>query len=262
MMDAIFTTGAITYAALIAAAIVAYFFRKMWLRYVVLLTSLVLIGFLQMGCPSPIGAIQNLLAGSGELAGKVPFIVKLALVVVPTFFMGKIFCGWVCHKGAVQEFLYQKKLRVKVPKKLDKALRLVKYVVLAALVVSPLVFHYKIFNPDTQAFKAFFNLGGPLSAVVLMGAIAVSSLFIYGPFCRYLCPVGALLGLVSLVSLKKPRLCGEGCIGCGLSQKACQMGSFVCPPKDQFQPRRVRVDTTECIMCGECRNVCPKKVIR
>jgi polyferredoxin len=248
------------YAGLMAVSLIAYFTRQYYLRPVILLASLVIIGFLQFACPSPSGGLQSMLYYWGEWQRVIPFAVTVLIVLLPSFLVGKLFCGWVCHKGAVQEFLFQKKFGITVPHTLDKVLRYVKYVTLAAVIIAPLLFHYRLLNSSTQPFKVLFNLGGPLSAVIFMGIVAVSSLFIYRPFCRYLCPVGALLGIASKIGLHKMNFNHNSCTSCGRCSKSCEIAALTLSTTGNKE-KRVSVDNGECIVCGECKKVCSKGCI-
>jgi len=221
-----------------------------------MLASLALIGFLQMGCPSPVNALQNIAANIGHWSTVVTFIVKIALVLLVTAFYGKIFCGWVCPKGSIQEFLYQKKLRVNVPPTLDKWFRKLKYVLLLLVIVLPWGFDYKPFNAGTSPFAALFNLSGGILAIVLLGIILFTSLFVFRPYCRYLCPTGALLGIVSY--LNRVKFLSKECTFCQLACKQCEIGALTCPTKQA--DKCFSVDKGECMMCGECRGNCPKGV--
>jgi len=260
-MNTILSTGHWIYIGLLGTAIIAYLTKQRYLRPIILLLSLVIAGFLQMACASPSGSIQNLFYNWGEWKRMMPFAVTILIVLIPSFFLGKIFCGWVCHKGAIQEFLFQKRFSLKIPHKIDKTLRYVKYIVLAAIVIAPLMFHYRILNSSTQPFKVIFNLGGPLSAVILIGLIGLSSLFIYRPFCRYLCPVGALLGLSSMVGIHRLKINDTGCSSCKRCEKSCDIGAISSNKTIRDNELTTTLNNSECIMCGECSDVCSKDCI-
>lgn len=259
-MDTILTTGHWIYIGLLTVAAILIITKQHFLRPVVLLASLVVVGFLQMACASPSGALQNIFYNWGDWKRVIPFLVTVLIVLIPTFFMGKFFCGWVCHKGAVQEFLFQKKFSITLPQRLDKILRFGKYLVLFIVIAVPLMFHYRILNSSTQPFKVIFNLGGPLSAVIFIGLTAIASLFIYRPFCRYLCPVGALLGLASKVGIHKFKINESSCSACGRCEKNCDIGALSTNTV-KGKKSQPKLDHSECIMCGDCCDVCSKKSI-
>ena len=178
----VFSTENLIYILFMAIAIAGFLLKNRAIRWIVMLGSLAVIGFLQMGCPSPIGAIQNIAIMPFEFAKTLPFWIKLAIVVIPAFFLGPIFCGWVCPKGVIQELLFRKELSIKIPEKLDNRLRKIPYLVLAALITVPILFHTKIFTSTVSPFKVIFNLMGPLFALGFLIVIIASSLVISDRF--------------------------------------------------------------------------------
>ena len=257
MFEAIFVEGNIIYLVFLGVAIIAFHFKKVWLRYPIMLLSLATIGFLQMGCPSPVRALQTVSENFTQLHTVVTFAAKVAIVLVSALFFGKIFCGWVCPKGVIQEFLFQKKLRWNVAPTWDRWLRKLKYVILLLVIALPLFLHYKPFNSDTSPFAAMFNLGGGTIALGLLTVTLFSSLFIYRPFCRYVCPTGALLGLASYLS--RIQFLTSNCTTCQRACKQCEIGALHCPTKGENN-ECFSVDKGECIMCGECRSNCPQSI--
>ena len=99
-----------TLIALLATVISGFAFkywRKKGLRYLFLLSSLVFLGFYSGGCPCMISSFQNfILLLLGEPVQWLSLIWVLALLPI-TYFFGKVWCGWVCHLGAFQEFLFK-----------------------------------------------------------------------------------------------------------------------------------------------------------
>ena len=80
----------------------------------------------------------------------------------------------------------------------------------------------------------------------------ILSILIYRPFCKYICPLGALYSVFNPVSLYKYRVDKDKCIKCGKCAKACQM--IVDPVENSNSP--------ECIRCGRCKKVCPTDAIQ
>jgi polyferredoxin len=91
---------------------------------------------------------------------------------------------------------------------------------------------------------------------ILIGSlfIAILSLnFLERRFwCKYLCPLGALLGLLSRYSLLK-REASEGCTSCGICASHCQGGAL--PEKNEVWKN------TECLACFDCDDICPQKAV-
>lgn len=87
---------------------------------------------------------------------------------------------------------------------------------------------------------------------VILVITIILSILIYRPFCKYICPLGALYSVFNPVSLYKYRVDKDKCIKCGKCAKACQM--IVDPVENSNSP--------ECIRCGRCKKVCPTDAIQ
>lgn len=103
-------------------------------------------------------------------------------------------------------------------------------------------------NPGLQKTIGFL-FGWKVAVLVL---VVVFSILIYRPFCKYLCPLGAVYGLFNKFSLYRYEIDKEKCNQCGLCAKKCDMGIKV-----YEQP-----NSAECIRCGKCIGSCPKSAIK
>jgi len=189
--------------------------------------------------------------------------ILLGGTILLALLMGRIFCGWICMFGWIQEipawlgkWIFKK--RFIVPLAIDKPLRYLKYVVLfvalyftwkmADLVISP-------YDP----FAAYAHLPAGLSSVAeesLIGLIILFGSFILSffydrVFCKYLCPMGAFLGIIYKVTNYKIKRDEETCIHCNKCTKACPVNIDVAKLES--------VTSAECINCLECVTVCPTK---
>jgi len=233
-------------------------FRR--LRYLILLGSLAFLGFITGGCPCALGALQNVFIHLGTIKEKLSSYLFIGIPIVASIFMGRLFCGWVCPMGAVQHFIYRKELLKKGQKtdlnwRYHQILRYLKYLVLVILIVAVLITQEAVFK-DIDPFKALFNLNFTLlTPTLILIVILVAALFIGFPFCKYLCPLGALLSLFSRISLFKVKI-GEKCTNC----KACH--TLYCDYRaivpGEHSPS---IDRLECVSCGECISRCPHGAI-
>ena len=173
------------------------------------------------------------------LSGDVPAVHPAAMFLLVAFLamsllMKKAFCSWLCPIGTLSEHLWKLgrkifKKSLRVPRWVDLPLRSLKYLILgffgffiavmsaeqiALVMQSPyaMVADVKLLN--------FFRYMGETAAIVLL-ALVVLSIVIENFWCRYLCPYGALMGLVSLLSPLKIRRDKEACIDCGKCSTAC-----------------------------------------
>lgn len=178
------------------------------------------------------------------------------------FLVRKAFCSWLCPVGTISEYLWRagRKLlgrNVRPPRWLDVPLRGLKYLLLgfflwAVSAMRPDVIRNFMYSPfgiiaDVKMLSFFLFLS--TTAVIVLAVLVLGSFFIQNFWCRYLCPYGGLLGLISLFSPLRIRRKPETCIDCAKCAKACP--SFL--PVDQL----VTVRSAECTGCMDCVAVCP-----
>ncbi len=206
--------------------------------------SLLWLGFWRAGCICPIGAIQDVSLAVADPGYVIPLSVVafFTLPIVAALFFGRTFCAAVCPLGAVQELVALSPVRV--PRWLDQGLGLIPYVYLgAAVLVAATGGPFLICSYDP--FVTFFRLPRHASIasanmLVLGGSFLVIGLFVGRPYCRYLCPYGAILGLCSKVSKRHARITPEECIKCRLCEDACPYGAILAPTVDLSPRERLR----------------------
>jgi len=222
-------------------------------RWVLALTVACLgyFGFYREGCICPIGSIQNVAVALTDPTYAIPIVVTAVffLPLVVAAFYGRAFCGGVCPLGAIQELVVLKP--VQVPRRLDYALGLLKYVYLAVAIVvavQPAVardFLICRFDP----FVGFFRREGFAHMMMIGGGFLVLGMFVGRPYCRYLCPYGGLLAWISRVAKRGVTITPDKELDCGLCAKACPYGAI----EDM---RAVRKD---CLYCARCYAACPRE---
>jgi len=231
----------------VAALVIALSLATYWAlvtrsrRYLFLLTIACLLwfGFWRKGCVCSIGATQNVALAVFDSTYVVPFSVFLFFTVplVFTLFFGRTFCSAVCPLGAIQELVAVRS--VKVPTWLDHTLGLLAYVYLGVAVIlaaTGTAFFICRYDP----FVAFFRLGGNANMLVFGGCMLVIGLFVGRPYCRYLCPYGALLRVISKFSWWHVRIPPDDCINCRLCENVCPYDAIQSPTQDQPETDRHR----------------------
>lgn len=200
------------------------------------LVSLAWLGFRRKGCICAIGAIQNMALAAFDSHYVVPLTVVafFALPIAFTLFFGRTFCAGVCPLGAVQELVAIRPIRV--PPWLEQSLGLLRYVYLGAAVAfaaTGAAFLICRYDP----FVAAFRVSGGFNMLVFGIAMLVLGAFVGRPYCRFLCPLGAILGLCSKVSKWHVRIPPQDCLRCRLCEDACPYGAILEPtlPQDPEQ---------------------------
>lgn len=218
----------------------------------------------------PIGAMQAVI---GNWNFKIAFYAAGFLMFIGAL-MGRFVCGWLCPFGLIQDLLY----KIPFPKKLrafkgDKLLRKLKYVVLLLFVILLPMFLVDVLGQGAPYFCKLICPAGTLeggiplvllnksmhSALgwlyawknVLLLLTVFLSILIYRPFCKYICPLGAVYSVFNPISVFRYRIDKEKCVDCGACAEACKMQ--VNPAENPNHP--------ECIRCGQCKKACPKQCI-
>jgi ferredoxin len=222
-------------------------------------------------CPGAIGAcpIGSLQAALGAADRKLPFYIVGMLLALGALF-GRTVCGWLCPFGLIQELLD----KIPVPKLRKGAWSRIaswgKYVVLGITVVGIPVVLALSGSASLPFFCAFLCPAGTLEAgiplvvgnedlrvllgwqfalkLALLLVLIVVCLFIYRPFCRFLCPLGAFYSFFNHVALLRYRVDPSRCTQCGSCVQTCKMDVAA-------------VSDRECVQCGRCARSCKQQAI-
>ena len=223
----------------------------------------------------PIGSMQVL---SNNIVYNISFYVFGFLIAIGAV-CGRFICAWLCPFGLVQDLLYkiplprQKLVKGPYLSPIDKYLRYLKYIVLALFVIILPTFLSNFAGAGDPWFCKYICPSGTLFAglpliaankairsavgwlfvwkAFLLLLIIISSVVIYRPFCKYLCPLGAIYGLLNPVSFLRLSVDKEICTGCSTCKDTCKMG--VDPSISPGSP--------ECIRCGKCSGQCPAEAL-
>jgi len=198
--------------------------------------SLAYFGFWRKGCVCPIGAVQNVVLALFDKSYTVPLIVVAFFIfpIIFTLFFGRTFCAAVCPLGAIQDIVVLRPL--KVPSWLAHALSLFPFVYLSAAVLFAATGSAFIIC-EYDPFIAFFRRTGTLNMLILGICFLLIGMFVGRPYCRFLCPYGALLGLVSRYSKWHVTITPNECIQCRLCEDSCPFGAIQKPSEHSSRNR-------------------------
>lgn len=214
----------------------------------------------------PVGALQSSLSARGS---KISLYVSGFLIFVGAL-MGRYVCGWLCPFGLIQDLLN----KIPFPKKLrsfkgDKILRKLKYVILLVFVILLPMVAVDVTGLGEPWFCKYICPAGTLEGgvplvllnsalretlgflytwkILILAVTVIISVIIYRPFCKYICPLGAIYSFFNKVSVFRIKVDKEKCIGCDKCERVCKMN--VNPSETP--------DNAECIRCRECISACP-----
>jgi polyferredoxin len=238
---------AVLAAALVLASWLIYRKRSrkglIWLS----IFSLLYFGFWRKGCVCAIGSVQNVALALFDPGYAVPVGVT-AFFVLPllvALFAGRAFCAGVCPHGALQDLVLLKPL--KVPPWLEQGLSILPYVYLGAGVLFAatgstfLICQYDPFVP-------IFRMNGRMLMVLSGVALLLLGVFIGRPYCRFLCPYGALLKLGSMAAKWRVRVTPDYCTQCRLCEASCPFGAMREPAAGKPEPSRLGADRRRLVL--------------
>ncbi len=218
----------------------------------------------------PIGALQATLNARQYKMS----LYVLGLMTVFGSLLGRFVCGFLCPFGLIQDLLFKipfvKKIR-RLPG--EKGLRWLRFVFLGIFVILLPFFVIDITGLGEPWFCKWICPVGTLEGgiplvllnnamrgaagflfrwkLVILAVTLLSSIIIYRPFCRYVCPLGAVYGLFNKISLYRIKIDSLKCTGCTACQKTCKLDI----------PVWKNPDSMDCIRCGTCKTACPHKAI-
>lgn len=230
--------------AILTLAMIAFLRKNATLRWAVLAITVAYLGFIDSGFLSISQLVNTINQGPAFLFSNLPLLLFIGFTLATTLLWGRIFCSSLCPFGAVQDFITRftpKRWRREVPQRIHERALTIKYLILALIVVATLVAGQVSIFQYFEPFGTLFFLNGSLILwFILIGFLAACCL-VPRFYCRYACPLGAALGVVSLVSPLRIRRV-EQCTVCIVCERACPTGAI----------RREKVDFKECVRCDVC----------
>ncbi|MEX0739491.1 MAG: 4Fe-4S binding protein [Pseudohongiella sp.] len=232
---------------IIFTLVMAAFLRKdARLRWITLGLTLVYLGFINGGFLSVSHITNTINLGPSMLFSDLPLWMIVVFTLITTLIWGRVFCSSLCPFGALQDIITRivpRRWQKTVPAYIhDKALYL-KYALLALIIVMALVRSdisiFQYFEPFGTLF--FYSTSMVLWTILVL--ILLASAVVKRFYCRYVCPLGAALGVMSLISLRRIKRVPQ-CSVCKVCEHACPTGAI----------RNEQIDFKECVRCDICES--------
>lgn len=234
---------------LLALVTVAFFLKRERLRWVALVATFLYLGWFDGGFLSVSHITAVISVGPAVFLEDIPLLLFVVFTVVTTLLVGRVFCGFLCPFGVLQDLLEKvvpRKFKRELPRALHKRLYLVKYACLAAILLPALAGSRASIFSFLEPFGTVFFLSSSIVLWAIAGGILFASAVVPRFYCRYACPLGAALAVASTVSPFRIRRV-EHCDHCKVCEQACPTGAIEGP----------RIDFRECVRC----NICEAKLI-
>ena len=234
---------------LLGLVLYAFFAKSVRVGGVTLGVTLIYLGFFDGGFLSVSHITSGIIVGPGVYLRDMALLFMIGFTVVTTLLFGRVFCGFLCPFGALQDLITRivpRRLQRSFPQRIHDRAIYVKYGILLLIVVLAAVpaqiSVYQYFEP----FGTVFYLSSSPLLWSIAGGFLVASAVVPRFYCRYACPLGAALGVASFLSIFRIRRV-EQCGPCKVCEQACPTGAI----------RGAEIDFKECVRC----NVCETKLL-
>jgi NosR/NirI family transcriptional regulator, nitrous oxide reductase regulator len=245
--------------AFIALALVSFFRKSVRLKYVALVAAVGYLGFVKSSLVSISDVFRLTDLSLPPFKYSLAWYLFSGFVVASTVLWGRLYCGRICAFGALTQLIdavVPARLRVEIPRRIEQRAAWIKYVLLGSVIVYYLVSH-DLASP-VQYVEPFwmFTLFGTAPMWIGLALLLLATVFVRNLYCRFLCPVGAALGIISNLTVFRIKRWSE-CNACKICEKTCEWGAI----------RGPRIVRTECVRCDDCERLyldqrrCPHWII-
>jgi NosR/NirI family nitrous oxide reductase transcriptional regulator len=246
------------FAALTALALVSFFRKSVRLKTVTLAITVLYLGFAKSQLISIVNVFALLEWNLPIFKYSLAWYLLASFTVLSTVLWGRLYCGRLCAFGAMTQLMDRivpPKWRRELPPWLEHHAVKVKYVVLGGALL------YFILTRDRSIYRYIepfwmFGFHSSTALWIALGLLLLATVFVRNLYCRYLCPVGAALGVLSNLTVFRIKRWKE-CNSCKICEKACEWGAIQGP----------KILVTECVRCDDCERLymdtrkCPHWII-
>ena len=246
------------FTAFLVLALVSFFRKSVRLKYVTFIAAVGYLGFWKSTLLSVTDIFRVADLSLPIFKYNLAWYLFAVFAMVSTVLWGRVYCGRICAYGALTQLLdpiVPRKMRFEIPVRFEKHANLIKYGVLV------LVLAYFFATRDVGVYRFvepfwMFGLFGTTGMWIGLAVLLVATVFVRNLYCRFLCPVGAMLGILSNLTVFKIKRWSE-CNTCKICEKTCEWGAI----------RGPQIVKSECVRCDDCERLymdqqkCPHWII-
>lgn len=234
------------FAAFATLAMVSFFRKSVPLKYLTLVVSVAYLGVHKSQLLSITNVFSALTANLPVFSYSLGWYAFAIFAVVTTVLWGRIYCGRICAFGALTQLIdavVPRRFQLEIPQALEQRASYIKYAILFGAIGYYLATREIAFYRYIEPFWLFTFDATPVLWIAL-GTLLVASVFVRNLYCRFLCPLGAALGLLSTLTVFRIKRWSE-CSQCRLCEKECEWGAI----------RNRKIIMTECVRCDDCERL-------
>ena len=246
------------FTAFLALALVSFFRKSVRLKYVTFIAAVGYLGFWKSTLLSVTDIFRVADLSLPIFKYTLPTSVLWVFVIGSTILWGRVYCGRICAFGALTQLMdpiVPRKMRFEIPVRIEKHANMIKYALLAGVLA------YFLVTRDVSIYRYvepfwMFGLFGTTGMWVGLALLLVATVFVRNLYCRFLCPVGAMLGILSNLTVFRIKRWSE-CNSCKICEKTCEWGAI----------RGPKIVASECVRCDDCERLymdqqkCPHWII-
>jgi polyferredoxin len=231
----------------IAFALVSFSRKSVRLKYITLAMAVGYMGFYKSYLISVVNIFAIVDWDWPIFRYNLAWYLFAGFTLVSTLVWGRLYCGRICAFGALTQLMdvvLPKKLRIEVPKAIERRAGWIKYGLLVAVV------GYYIITRNTMVYRYvepfwMFGLSEKMVMWFGLGTLLLATVFVRNLYCRFACPVGASLGVISAIATFRPIKRWSECKSCTICEKACEWGAI----------RGPQIVKSECVRCDDCERI-------
>jgi len=231
------------FAAFATLAMVSFLRKSIPLKYLTLVVAVLYMGVYKSQLISVVNIFGAMTGNLPIFSYSIAWYAFAAFTVVTTVLWGRLYCGRICAFGALTQLIdaiVPARFRFEVPKALEERASYIKYVILFGAIGYYLLTREIEFYRYIEPFW-MFTFEASTALWIGLGVLLVASIFVRNLYCRFFCPLGAALGLISTLSVFKIKRWSE-CSQCALCEKTCEWGAI----------RKRQIIMAECVRCDDC----------